>query len=127
MRISAAALVTLALTALVWAGGANASYTRYFGPAVLNQGSGAGSAYDNACDRWFMNDMTRSVYSAGTVTFIDTRGGWHDTWTTWGTESHLMANYFIYTKKAYCYNSWWFWYWANCWRGSALITGCVTA
>jgi hypothetical protein len=120
-------IVTLALTALVFAAGASASYTRYFGPAVLNAGFGAGSAYDNACERWFSNDMTRSVYSAGTVTFIDTAGRWHDTVTSWGTETHMMPDHMLYTKKTYCYDSWWSWYWANCWRASAFITGCVTA
>lgn len=115
----------IGLVALIWAAAATATITRYYGPGVLGPGAGAGSAYDSACERWYSNEMVRSVSSFGTVTFIDLWGGWHDTLRTWGTQTAQFASRVIWTKKAHCYNSWSSAYWANCSRGSVLIDACI--
>jgi hypothetical protein len=125
MKRLALASTAVAAAALLCVATASGTVSRYYGPGVLGVGAGAGSAYDTACERWLTNDMVRSVSSLGTVAFIDRGGGWHDTLTSWGTETLQVASRAIWTKKAHCYNSWSAAYWANCSRGSVLIDGCT--
>jgi hypothetical protein len=99
--------------------------TRYFGPAVLRPFEGAGSAYDNGCVSWWYNRMDRSVNSVGTVTFIDTGGGWHYTYTSGGNTTITGIPVEVsWLKKAYCYDSWGASYWANCWRDGTWTGRC---
>jgi hypothetical protein len=119
-------LVVAAAGVAMWlAAGARADYTRYFGPAILWPAGGAASAYDWPCNRWVSNEMTRNISSVGTVTFIDGGGRWHFTETSGGTDTLTAVAYSAdWSKKAYCYNSWFSWYWANCWRGGAVASSC---
>jgi hypothetical protein len=125
MRKIGVALAGAAAVALSVAAAARADYTRYFGPAILVPGTGAASAYDTSCNRWTTNEMVRNIDSRGTVTFIDTGGGWHFTSTSGGTNTVAVVQYRAdWTKKAYCYNGWLYSYWANCWRGGATGFSC---
>lgn len=120
-----ASVAIVAALSLMFAAAASASYTRYFGPWILIPGTGAGSAYDSACDRWVTNEMDRNMNSVGTVTFIDGGGRWHFTATSGGTQTLAVVAYTAdWSKKAYCYNSWWSSYWANCWRGGLAGISC---
>jgi hypothetical protein len=128
MRKLGVVFVAAVAAALSLAAAARADYTRYFGPAVLVPGAGAPSAYDTPCNRWVTNEMTRNIESRGTVTFIDTGGGWHFTSTSGGTNTIAVVAYRAdWTKKAYCYNGWAYAYWANCWRSGVAGISCNPA
>jgi hypothetical protein len=102
--------------------------TRYFGPAVLRPFDGASSAYDNGCVSWWYNRMDRSVNSVGTVTFIDTGGGWHYTYTSGGNTTITGIPVEVYwLKKAYCYDGSGGSYWANCWREGTWTGRCSSS
>ena len=99
--------------------------TRYFGPAVLVPGAGAGSAYDDGCVSWWYNRMDRNVSSVGTVAFIDAGGGWHYTYTSGGTTTITGIPVEAYwLKKAYCFDGSGIAYWANCWRDGSWTGRC---
>ena len=125
MRKIGTTLAVAAGLAMCVAAPARADWTRYFGPGLMGPGAGAASAYDSPCNRWLTNEMTRNVSSLGTVTFIDGGGGWHFTTTSGGTDTLSVVQYSVdWSKKAYCYDSWISWYWANCWRGGAAAKSC---
>ena len=118
-------LIVLVAAASLAAAAAAGAETRYFGPAVLHPFEGASSAYDNGCIGWWYNRMDRSVNSTGTVTFIDTGGGWHYTYTSGGNTTITGIPVEVYwLKKAYCYDSWGAAYWANCWRDGTWTGKC---
>ena len=125
MRRTGAVVLVAAGVAMCVARPAQADYTRYFGPAILWPAGGAASAYDSPCNRWLTNEMIRNTASLGTVTFIDGGGGWHFTQTSGGTDTLTVVSYTVdWSKKAYCYDSWFSWYWANCWRGGLPANSC---
>jgi hypothetical protein len=117
-------ILVLAATALAATAPARGE-TRYFGPAVLHPFAGAASAYDSSCVSWWYNRMDRNVNSVGTVTFIDTGGGWHYTYTSGGNTTITGIPVDVYwLKRAYCYDSWGGSYWANCWRDGSPTGRC---
>jgi hypothetical protein len=125
MRKKGAMLLAAIGIAMGAAERAQADYTRYFGPAVMIPAMGAASAYDWPCNRWVSNEMVRNIGSVGTVTFIDGGGRWHFTVTSGGRDTLTVVTYTAdWSKKAYCYDSWFSWYWANSWRGGLPANSC---
>ena len=99
---------------------------RYVGPIIFSPDEFHSDGYDNACQRWAVNEMYKSETALGTVTLIDASGGWHYTVRNYTNPTQTITFDYDWRKKPLCKNSSSISYWANCWDMWTTGSGCIT-
>jgi hypothetical protein len=106
IRLVALAAVTLAVAAGN-ASGATRFTDTFAGPKTWLQGWDAGGTYDTPPGfQWWYTEMTPSCWCRALVTFIDTSGNWHETWSYPSTLVSTFAPQELGLRlKPYCKNN----------------------
>lgn len=97
--------LTVAVIALALPQSAFAWACYYCGPAWFSVGEYHTSNYDTGSFWWDGNRIYKSVSALGTITFIDTSGGWHSTVQDYRVDEWTFISPVNWVKKLLCKNS----------------------